>query len=226
MGKEQRREPRVRTELEIVITSAQGTRRLTTKNASFKGVFVKTDNPMPLRRLVRVRMEISDGEVDMLGLVAHAVNAANAAEKGDEAGMGLALYPLGQYTGERWRNWIREVYESDPEAHAALVASELPRLRIHLKNQAMKDQFFGQEFPTGEIFYRSPDLLEIGSRVLCEVHHPETGRVLELFADVIDVTTGNRRNRGMQLAFDELSEASLVRVDRFDRGELSEASLE
>jgi hypothetical protein len=103
------------------------------------------------------------------------------------------------------------------------MASELPRLKVHLKNDKMREQFFGKDLPTGEIFYRTPELLPPGSRVVCEVTHPDTGKVLELFGFVTEVVEGSRRKRGFRVGFDEFSEATTGRVDRFARGEYSEA---
>jgi len=103
------------------------------------------------------------------------------------------------------------------------MATELPKLRIHLKNETMKEQFFKKDYPSGTIFYRTPDLLPEGTRVVCEVKHPDTAKVIELFATVIEVVEGARRKRGIRLSFEELSEASTDRFGRFERGEASEA---
>ena len=101
----------------------------------------------------------------------------------------------------------------------------MPHVKLHLKNQAMKDQFMNRDFPAGGIFYRTPDVFATGTRVICDVIHPESGRVFELLALVSDVVDGSKRTRGMQLTFDELSEATETRFSKFDDGELSEANL-
>lgn len=226
MGKELRREPRVNTELDVALETAGKTEHFTTRNASFSGVFVMADEPLPLRRLVRFRLDIGDGPddpIEMLGVVAHTINAADAHESGRSPGMGISLYALGPHNDERWQNFVRSEYEKDPDAHARLVASELPRLRVHLKNDQMKEQFFGTDFPSGQIFYRTPELLPEGSPVVCEVTHPDTGKTHELFATVNEVVTGARRDRGLRLLFEDLSEASTDRLHRFERGESSVA---
>ncbi len=227
MGKELRREPRVQTELKVDLETAGETQEYTTRNASFSGVFVVSDDPLPLRRMVRFRIDVGATEpIELLGVVAHTINAADAHESGRKPGMGISLYPLGPANDEQWREFVRTEYEKDPDAHARLVASELPRLRVHLKNDAMKEQFFGSDFPSGNIFYRTPELLPEGSSVVCEVTHPDTGKTLELFAKVTEVVTGSRRDRGLRIAFEDLSEASTDRMERFERGEMSEATTE
>lgn len=223
MGRELRREPRVRTNFEIELETAGRTVRYQTRNASFRGLFVISDETLPLRRLVRVRAEISDELLELVGLVAHTVNAADAVELNKQPGMGISLFSLGPHQRQVWEEFVRAEYEKDPEAHAALIASELPRLKIALKNEKMKEQFFGSDLPSGEIFYRTPDLMPEGTQVVIEVRHPDTGKSLELVARVIEVVEGSRRKRGIRIAFDELSEASTLRVDRFESGVASEA---
>jgi hypothetical protein len=226
MSRELRREPRVNADLEVELETAGEVQTYTTRNASFKGAFVLTNDPLPLRRLVRFRLDIGEDDediVELIGVVAHTLNAADAHESGREPGMGITLYPLSPDHGERWRSFVRTEYERDPEAHARLVASELPRLRLHLKNDQMKERFFGTDFPSGEIFYRTPELIPEGSPVVCEVTHPDTGKTLELFATVTEVVSGARRDRGLRIVFEDMSEASTEKMHRFERGELSEA---
>lgn len=226
MGKELRREPRVKANFEFVVETAGKTLHYYTRNASFSGVFLISENPLPLRRLVRLKTELDGEPIEMIGMVAHTINGPDAMELGKNPGMGVALFSLGPEPERRWREWVRVEYEKDPEAHAALMATELPKLRIHLKNEAMKEQFFQKDYPSGTIFYRTPDLLPEGTRVVCEVKHPDTGRLMELFATVTETVEGARRKRGIRLSFEELSEASTERFGRFERGEVSEAMVD
>ncbi len=214
MGKELRREPRIRLDLDVEVETA-GTRYIfPTRNASFSGVFMVSDDPLPLRRLVRMNIDVDGEPVELLGMVAHSVNAADAHEQNKQPGMGVALFPMGETANERWRTFIRTEYERDPEAHAALMAAELPRLRIHLKNEKMHRHFFEKDYPSGEIFYRTPDLMEVGTRVVCEVRSADR-EPIELFAHVSEIVEGARRKRGIRLTFEELSEATSQRVDEY-----------
>lgn len=222
MGRELRREPRVRTSFEIELETAGRVTRYQTRNSSFRGLFVITDETLPLRRLVRVRATIAGEVMQLIGLVAHTVNPADAYEAKTEPGMGISLFGLGPGQREQWEEFVRTEYEKDPEAHAELVASELPRLKVALKNDKMKEQFFGSDFASGEIFYRTPDLLPAGTEVVVDVQHPDTGKSLELLARVVEVVEGSRRKRGIRIAFDELSEASSNRVHQFEGRSTSE----
>ncbi len=226
MGREHRREPRVRTSFNVELETAGRITRFETRNASFSGLFLVTDDTLPLRRLVRIRAEVSGEVLELIGLVAHTVNPADAVELNKQPGMGISLFSLGHRQRDVWNEFVRTEYEGDPDAHAALIASELPRLNVALKNEKMKEQFFGSDLPSGEIFYRTPDLMPEGTLVVVEVRHPDTGKTLELFAHVVEVVEGSRRKRGIRIAFDEMSEASSNRLVRFESGQSSEAESE
>jgi len=225
MSRKDRRDPRVEIALSVRLHTASGEESYQTQDVSYRGVFILCDEPLPLRKLVRFRTAIDDSEeLQMLGLVAHRVNAADAAEMGRRPGMGIQLFSVGKQTRERWRSFVRECYEEDPEALELITIRELPHLRIHLANEEMKRQFIERDFPGDGIFYRTPDVHPVGSGIVCDVEHPDTGQTIHLKATVTEVAEGSRRNRGMQLVFDELSAASEDRLDRFDRGdEITEA---
>ena len=225
MSRENRRDPRVEVTLPVFIQDAAGEKHFNTKDISYRGIFIMTREPFPLRKLVRFRMEAPDGDYQMMGLVAHRMNELDAAEFGRDPGMGIQLYSVGKLTRERWRDFVLDNYNADPEARAELERKRMPRIRIHLKNDKMKQQFMMRDFPSGGIFYRTNDLQPVGTRMICDVIHPTSGRVFELNATVSETIDGSRRKRGLQLTFDELSEASNHDLERFDLGETSEVEL-
>ena len=213
--RENRRDPRVDIALDVKIQTAVGETTFQTKDISYRGVFILCSDPFPLRKLVRFKTVVDDQELQMMGLVAHRLNAPDAAERGVKPGMGIQLYSVGDDTRDRWRQYVRDCYEADPDAAEEMRASELPRIRIHLATEAMMKQFMERDFPSGSIFYRTPDVHPVGTRVLCEVSHPTTGEHFQLQAQVSEVSDGPRRNRGMRVDFLELSEASDERFDDF-----------
>lgn len=223
MGRELRREPRVRTTFDVEVETEGRILHYVTRNASFRGLFLVTEQPLPLRRLVRVRCEVAGSALELIGLVTHTVNLTDAAELNKQPGMGVNLFSLGPTQRELWEDFVRMEYQKDPQAHATLVASELPRLSIVLKNDKMKEQFFGADLPRGDIFYRTPDKMPPGTRVVVEVKHPVTQKTHELFAQVVDTVDGARRKRGIRIAFEEMSEASTEELQRFEDGVMSEA---
>lgn len=216
MGRENRRDPRVNVQLEVYLQTARGEDPYVTKDIAYRGIFVVTPNPFPLRKLVRFRADLDGENVQMMGLVAHRVNSMDAEERGTQPGMGVSLFSVGHSSRERWRSFVREQYELDPEARRQVEMDEMPRLRVHLSSEEMLRQFIDRDFPSGSIFYRMPELQPVGTRVMLEVIHPSSGEMFELEASITETVEEPRHKRGVRVAFDELSEASLTRFNTFD----------
>lgn len=221
MGRENRRDPRVDVQLNVHLQTARGEDPYITKDISYRGIFVVTQNPYPLRKLVRFRATLDGVDVQMMGLVAHRVNSLDAEERGTQPGMGVSLFSLGRSTREEWRTFVRDQYELDPEARRQVEIDEMPRLRIHLASDEMLRKFIDRDFPSGSIFYRMPELQPVGSRVMLEVVHPKSGDMFELEASITETVEEPRHKRGVRLAFDELSEASFTRFNTFDNAATS-----
>ncbi len=227
MGRENRRDPRVDVQLDVFLQTARGEDRYVTKDISYRGIFVVTPNPYPLRKLVRFRASLDGSDVQMVGLVAHRVNSMDADERGTQPGMGVTLFSVGKSTREEWRDYVRAQYELDPEARRQVELEEMPRLRIHLASEEMLRQFVDRDLPSGSIFYRMPELQPVGTRVRLEVIHPQSRDMFEIEATITDVVEEPRHSRGVRVAFDEMSEATESRFHEFDvaEGSLDELSV-
>ncbi|GEM_PF-2166416 len=220
MSRENRKDPRVDIALDVQIFTAPGVKSFKTQDVSFRGVFIVTQEPYNLRHLVRFHARTEDEqEFEMLGLVAHRINTFDAKERHKLPGMGIQLYSLGPENRQRWRDFVVQCCEADPATRRELEMQQMPRLKIHLKNEKMKRQFMEHDFPSQGIFYRTSALSPVGSKVLCEIIHPSTEKSFQLIATVLETRDGNRRQRGIQIQFEELSEATNARFDRFDKGE-------
>ncbi len=225
MSRENRKDPRVNLALDVTIFTAPGEQKFKTKDISFRGVFIVTKDPYNLRHLVRFHTQTESGEkFELLGLVAHRINSFDAKERNKLPGMGIQLYSLGPEARKRWRRFVTDSCEADPQTRHELEMRNMPRVKIHLKNEKMKKQFMEHDFPSSGLFYRTSALAPVGSRVLCEIVHPVTEKSFQLVATVLETRQGSRRERGLQIQFDELSEASNVRFGRFDAGEATSAS--
>src|SRR5690554_1619333 len=89
--KKQRREPRINISLPVTLQLPDGELAYEIANASHRGIFIACPEPLPLRKLVRFSTQLDEEEepLQMLGLVAHTVNPAEARESGKAAGMGV-----------------------------------------------------------------------------------------------------------------------------------------
>ncbi len=205
-----RRQPRVEVHLDITLQTPQGDAVFKTRNASTQGVFLLSPRPLPLRKLIRLKIRLSKTEeIQMLGLVAHTINPVDAAEQRRQPGMGIQLFSVGEQTRDRWHDFISEQYEKSPEARAQ--AQDFPHVRIRIPNRALLERFFSIDLPAGGIYLRTPDLHPQGSVVCCDVVHPETNAVFELQATVAQTVPSPVRDRGMKLQFADVENLEELR---------------
>lgn len=197
-----RKSPRVYVDLDVYIQTVDGDVPCKTRDASYEGVFIVRNDPLPLRKLIRFRTHIAetDEELQMLGLVARTVNATDAAELGRDPGMGIQLFSLGQATRQRWRRYIDELYEQDPQARKTIEESQRPSVRIRIPNEAMLQRFRTIDLPKGGLFLRTPELHPAGTEVTCVVSHPTNDQEFALTGEVLDCVEGTVKDRGLQLA--------------------------
>jgi hypothetical protein len=97
-----RREPRIDAKLPVVVVRGKTTTDLETSDVSFKGLFVRTQSPPPVRSLVRLRVALPSREIE-----AHAM----AVHVGD-AGVGLQFWGLAGPDRTAWDDYVRDLAET------------------------------------------------------------------------------------------------------------------
>jgi Tfp pilus assembly protein PilZ len=208
-----RREPRVNVALDVTLQTLRGEEPFRTRNASSAGVFVVCPDPFPLRKLVRFRTRLPDTgeELQMMGLVAHTINRADAAEGGRPPGMGIQIFSLGEENGRKWREFIGREYDKDEQAQARAGQRQRPSVRVRIPNRQLLEKFYGQDLPSGGIFLRTAELHPQGAEVHVDIVHPETGKVFTLDGKVEEVVPAPVRDRGMQLSLTPPEDMTLLR---------------
>jgi hypothetical protein len=207
-AKNNRREPRVKAEIPVTLRMPRGVRQYVTANISYRGIFILSTEPLPLRKLVRFEATLREGEEPllMLGLVAHRINRVDAAERQTEPGMGLQLFGSSPECRERWRDYVRERYDRDPSARQQVRMRELPHLRMRFNKPQDIVQLASEAFPRGPVLVRSAELHPAGSHLLLDLIHPGNGQVLSVETIVYDVNE-SRAKRGMRVTLAEPQES-------------------
>ncbi len=193
--------PRVDVTLRVFLQTVDGDVPCKTRDASYEGVFIVRRDPLPLRKLIRFRARLpgTDDELQMLGLVAHTVNATDAAERGGQPGMGIQLFSLGKQTRKRWRDFVDALYEKDPDALKAIEESLRPDIRIRIPSREVLERFRTVDLPRGVLFVRTPELAPEGSEVDCIISHPVQEEDFTLTAVVKKAVEGTIKERGLQV---------------------------
>ena len=200
-----RRAPRVTKRIEITLQAPEREQKYVTHDISYVGVFVECPDPLPLRKLMRVQAHIDPEQepIKMLGLVAHRVNAVDAMESGRSPGMGIQLFALGHDMRSTWRHFVRQEYEKNPDAREAVRRQEYPRLKVHFPNTDEMRKFATEHVASGNVFIRSADLYQQGTRIWLEAVHPGSGLITAVEAIVLEFIESPRQNRGMRLMFSD-----------------------
>lgn len=107
-----RRDKRFRYHLPITVSrGGQEDERVLTHDVSFRGLFVRHDNPPPMRQLIRMSMFLPSTEYQIVlhGMVVHVVKPDNP--YGKIPGFGICLYAVDRDTRAAWDTFVRYIDE-------------------------------------------------------------------------------------------------------------------
>lgn len=114
-----RREARVAARLRVSIVRGKTSTRLETSDVSFKGLFLKTNETLALRSLVRLRVSLPLREIEAHAMVVHV----------GEAGVGLQFWGLAGPDRIAWDDFVRELIQArraSAKRRAAKIAELIP----------------------------------------------------------------------------------------------------
>ena len=98
-----RKDQRVAAKIAVVFKRGRATWSLTTSDVSFRGLFVLTETPPPLRSLVQMRVTLPEGRTfETHAMVVHVLDDA-----GDGAGVGLQFWGFAGPNRLAWDAFVR-----------------------------------------------------------------------------------------------------------------------
>lgn len=101
---ERRRQRRIDVQIGVLIKVDNKELPLLTENVTRGVLFIRTDEPLEPRRMIRLVVDLGEsGEpFEVVGAVRHTVTVAQGQERGVAAGMGVQLYALSRSARVRW----------------------------------------------------------------------------------------------------------------------------
>jgi len=161
---------------------------LLTGDVSFRGLFLRTDDPPPLRQLLQVKLKLAP-ENDELVAHAMAVFVVPAGAAGQTPGVGLQLYAVSAEIRQRWDRFVRWVTKTYPDSLDTpmkpvatapdTVNRQFPRVRraLTVRAQSIGDlhHLVTEDVSRGGMFLRTGLDIAIGSELRLFVAHPQTG---------------------------------------------------
>lgn len=120
-----RREGRLEAKIQVALVRGRQTIELETSDVSFKGLFLRTQEPPPVRSLVRLRVKLPGREIE-----AHAMAVHVAPGSGDRGpGVGVQFWGLAGPDRAAWDGFIQELLQAKrvvAKAAALSAAAEAP----------------------------------------------------------------------------------------------------
>lgn len=128
---EQRRFKRIDVTVPVLVRLKSANIELVTGNISRHGVFMRTDNPLPERQLVKMSFTIPGSiALEVVGMVARRVLPGDSGSSGP--GMGVDFFSIGKDDKKVWDRFCMEL-ERKPEL-----------AKIMLSNQRTENSFIGR----------------------------------------------------------------------------------
>lgn len=112
-----RRDTRVEVRLPVVVLRGKLALALETRDMSYRGLFVCTQEPPALRSLVRLRVSLPTRTFETHAMVVHVVEGA-----AHETGVGLQFWGLSGPDRKAWDDVVRQLMQAQ---HATLKKSQL-----------------------------------------------------------------------------------------------------
>lgn len=105
-----RREARVDARIKVTVVRGRRMVSLETSDVSFKGLFLRTDDPPPLRSLMRLRVALPLREIEAHAMAVH-VSTTDDPLEGRAAGVGVQFWGLAGPDRIAWDDFVRELVQ-------------------------------------------------------------------------------------------------------------------
>jgi Tfp pilus assembly protein PilZ len=197
VGIEKRRDKRYRYQMPAVLLRGTREAALLTGDVGYRGLFLRTDDPPPLRQLLQVKLKLPPGNGE-LTVHAMAVFVVPAGTAGRAPGVGLQLYAVTGEARQQWDRFVHWVAKNHPgsletpvkpvAAAPDAVNRQFPRTprELSVRAQSIRDlrPLVTEDVSRGGMFLRTGLDLAIGSELRLLVNHPLTGQAFAVDAIV------------------------------------------
>jgi hypothetical protein len=203
---------RHRHALPIIVSAGKTKIGAMTEDVSFSGLFAIVDVELPARQLVMIETQLPDGG----SFSSHAMVVFTRSARGDRAaGIGVRFFGFTREAMERWVHFVRGVRDQESSRksdspkeergpHAAVV------LRVRPQGLDTLLEVYTRDLAAGGMFVETDQPLLVGSQLMAEIVHPDTGEAFELECVVRRVVTGPPAGLGVEfIALDDIRRAQL-----------------
>ena len=188
-GRNRRRDTRYTIQVPVTLVLGRKTYVLRTEDVSFRGVFLRTDDPPALRQLVKIEIELPGGAPFRTAAMAvWTVPVGNAA--GRDPGVGLQFYGAGKDDMAMWEKFIARLKQEASLPKAAKPAAPEPIRRKHARftasfkvrprNVDRLMEMYTRDISAGGMFLVTKQEVPAEAVIKLDVVHPESEAIFEL----------------------------------------------
>ena len=205
-GPKLRRAQRIPVNLTVHVIASRQHTTYNTVDVSRVGLFIHTDEPRPERQLVRLRIEMGNGDpLEAHGMVVRAIPPAEASREGIAPGMGIEFYGFSGDPRRRWESYLTALTAAYgrvrqgqrpatwPPRYTSVAGGKdrvLPDETVLLLPVCDIEALFDiceSDIPRGTTFVPAPGRLPIGCSVCLRIVHPTTHEVYDLHGKVMQL---------------------------------------
>lgn len=188
-----RREERYQVQLALVVRQGARNQEVLTENVSYRGVFIRTDRPPPLRQLVKLegRLEPDGTPFTSHGMSVFVVAPGNAA--GRAPGAGIQFYGMGdeRKAWERFVNHVKGARRATidppltgPEPIRRMFERVPLTLEVRPRSVDELVRMWSRDVSAGGMFLTSTQRFQVGDALALLIKHPTTDATYSLDATV------------------------------------------
>jgi hypothetical protein len=194
-----RRYRRYRVQVPLRLRVGGRWRELVTEDVNYRGLFARSDEPVPLRQLLALEMELPPDQVAFRchGMAVHRI-APPGTDEGHAPGVGLMFYALDSASKNQWEKFIAHIALTAPEIEVPVrmaavdapdpVRRAYPRyqVRLEVRPRSLDEllTMYSRDISKGGAFLETRQRLELGLAFEMAIVHPDLERFFALEAVV------------------------------------------
>jgi Tfp pilus assembly protein PilZ len=199
-----RRDQRFLVQIGLTLRQGMRTQEVRTDNVSYRGLFVRTDRPPPLRQLVKLEAVLAPGGVRFVthGMSVFVIAPGDPA--GRTPGAGIQFYGMGdeRRSWERFVNHVKPLAEgsgvlpvlagpppSGPEPVRRLYERSPLVLEVRPRSIELLLRMWSRDVSAGGLFLATRQPFAVGAELALAIKHPKSGASFALDVVVRRVTS-------------------------------------
>ncbi len=206
------------------------------------GIFIPTDDPLPILSEIAVRIFLPDGDEEgylLKGKVVRVVKSEVAKEKNLVAGMGIQFTDIEDNVKEQLRQFLKTVsflLEGKKEGSTARsILSEfsispierrkkprhLTKLKLKFKDEESLKEEYVKNISQGGVFVKTSKKFKRGQDVCVTLIHPVSGEEFDLNGTVVAVIDEEKTKedseltKGISIKFDDMGHSTKQKLEDF-----------